>query len=97
MSTPEPQPVSDADRLRAEVERETGRLDAARQARPTLLAHTMYLGALGLAFIIPVVVGAYLGHWLDSESPGYSVRWTLSLLGLGVAVGGVNLYLMIRV
>ena len=51
------------------------------------MAQTVYLGTLGLVFVLPVVAGAYLGRWLDQQLAGYSVRWTLSLLLLGVAVG----------
>jgi ATP synthase protein I len=43
-----------------------------------------------------VVAGAYLGRWLDSLLPGYSLRWTLSLIFLGLVVGGVNVYLYVR-
>lgn len=96
MSTREPRRVADEDRLRARVERDAGRLEEARRARPTLLAQTVYLGVLGLLFVVPVVAGAYLGHWLDSAAAGYSVRWTLSLIALGIVVGAVNVYLLIR-
>ena len=51
---------------------------------------------LGLLFVLPVIGGAYLGHWLDSQASGYSVRWTLSLIVLGVIVGAVNVYLYIK-
>ena len=40
--------------------------------------------------------GAYLGHWLDGLVEGYSVRWTVSLILLGVFIGGLNVYLFIR-
>ena len=78
------------------VEREVARIRRAERERPTLLAQTVYLGSLGLVFVLPVVAGAYLGSWLDGLVEGYSVRWTLSLLFLGLVVGGVNVYLMIR-
>jgi ATP synthase protein I len=71
-------------------------MQRAERDRPTLLAHTVYIGTLGLVFVLPVVGCAYLGHWLDGLEPGYSFRWTLNLLLLGVAVGGINVYLMIR-
>jgi ATP synthase protein I len=46
--------------------------------------------------VLPVVAGAYLGHWLDGLAPGYSIRWTLSLLFLGLVIGGFNVYFLIR-
>lgn len=68
----------------------------AEHEQSTLLAQTVYLGTLGLLFVAPVVGGAYLGRWLDGLAEGYSVRWTLSLILLGVFVGIVNVYLFIR-
>ena len=68
----------------------------AERDRPTLLAQTVYIGTLGLVFVLPVVGGAYLGRWLDSLASGYSIRWTVSLILLGVMVGMINAYLLIR-
>lgn len=68
----------------------------AERDRPTLLAQTVYIGTLGLVFVLPVVGGAYLGRWLDSLASGYSIRWTVSLILLGVMVGMINVYLLIR-
>ena len=68
----------------------------AEHDRPTLLAQTVYIGTLGLVFVLPVVGGAYLGRWLDSLASGYSIRWTVSLILLGVMVGMINAYLLIR-
>jgi ATP synthase protein I len=47
-------------------------------------------------FVLPVVGGAYLGQWLDGLSQGYEVRWTVSLIVLGVFIGAVNVYFFIR-
>jgi ATP synthase protein I len=84
------------DRLRRRVEQQARRMKQAERDRATLLSQTVYVGTLGLVFVIPVVGGAYLGRWLDSLASGYSMRWTLSLLFLGIAVGAVNVYLLIR-
>lgn len=64
--------------------------------RPTLLAQTAYIGTLGLLFVLPVVAGAYLGRWLDGLAAGYSIRWTLSMIFLGVIIGAFNVYIFIR-
>jgi ATP synthase protein I len=69
--------------------------DAERE-RPTLMAQTVYLGTLGLVFVLPVIGGAYLGNWLDSMVEGYSMRWTLSLIVVGLVVGAINVWLLIR-
>ena len=68
----------------------------AEHDRPTLLSQTVYIGTLGLVFVLPVVGGAYLGRWLDSLASGYSIRWTVSLILLGVMLGMINVYLLIR-
>jgi ATP synthase protein I len=82
--------------LKKQVERQARRMKKAERQRPTLIAETVYIGTLGLLFVLPVVVGAYLGHWLDSMASGYSMRWTLSLILLGVFIGAVNVYLFVK-
>ncbi|HEU4683436.1 MAG TPA: AtpZ/AtpI family protein [Nitrospira sp.] len=84
------------DELKRHVSEQLGRMQQADKDRPTLLAQTAYLGTLGLLFVLPVVLGAYLGRWLDEMVDGYSLRWTLSLIILGVALGAVNVYLFIK-
>ncbi len=83
-------------RLSKDIVRKVQRMKKADEERPTLLAQTIFLGTLGLVLVIPIVAGAYLGRWLDSMLDGYSIRWTLSLLFLGVIVGAFNVYLMMR-
>lgn len=84
------------DRLAKRVEQQAQRMQRAERERPTLMAQTVFLGTLGLMFVLPVVAGAYLGHWIDTKLAGYSMRWTLSLLFLGVGIGAFNVYWMIR-
>lgn len=87
-----PQP----DDLRKQVERQVWRMKKAQRERQTLIGQTVYIGTLGLLFVLPVIVGAYLGKWLDSLVAGYSIRWTVSLILVGVMVGAINVYLLIR-
>ena len=82
--------------LRQAVERQAKRMRKAEHERPTLIGQTVFLGTLGLLFVLPVVGGAYLGIWLDSLVSGYSTRWTMSLILLGIFIGGLNVYLFIR-
>ena len=49
-----------------------------------------------LMFVVPVVAGAYLGRWIDGLFEGYSIRFTISLIVLGVGIGAVNVYLFVR-
>ncbi|MCB1713860.1 MAG: AtpZ/AtpI family protein [Candidatus Competibacteraceae bacterium] len=83
-------------RLKTQLERQAKRMQKAERERPTLLAETVYLGTLGLLFVLPVVGGAYLGRWLDTQAAGYSLHWTLNLILLGVMLGALNVYLFIR-
>ena len=82
--------------LKKQVERQAQRMQKAERERPTLISQTVYIGTLGLLLVLPVVAGAYMGHWLDGLAAGYSVRWTVSLILLGVMVGALNVYLFIR-
>ncbi|MEN8261445.1 MAG: AtpZ/AtpI family protein [Pseudomonadota bacterium] len=72
------------------------RLKKAAFERHTVLASVSYLGVLGLVFVLPVIAGAYLGSWLDNLSAGYSLRWTMSLIILGIVVGIMNVYFLLR-
>jgi ATP synthase protein I len=82
--------------LDREVERQARRMQKADRERPTIVGQTVYVGTLGLLIVLPMIGGAYLGHWLDGLVQGYSIRWTVSLILLGVFVGGTNVYLFIR-
>ena len=88
--------MSNNNQLRKRVEQQARRMKQAEKDRPTLTSQTVYIGTLGLMFILPVVGGAYLGLWLDGLMEGYSIRWTLSMLFLGIIIGASNVYLLIR-
>ncbi len=88
--------MSSNEQLRKRVEQQARRMKQAEKDRPNLISQTVYIGTLGLVLVLPIVGGAYLGRWLDSMADGYSIRWTLSMLFLGVIIGAVNVYLFIR-
>lgn len=88
--------MSDKEKLRKQVEAQAKRIKNAEEHKDTWLSSTVFLGTLGIVFILPVIVGAYLGHWLDERFSDFSVSWTISLVIIGVIVGGINVYLMIR-
>lgn len=89
-------PIAGQEELEREVEKQRERLERAEKDRPTLLAQTVHIGVLGLLFVLPVVGGAYLGRWIDGLFEGYSMRWTLSMIFIGVVVGAVNVYFFVR-
>lgn len=84
------------DKLEMQIEKDVQRLERAEKEHPTVLAQTAYVGVLGLLIVLPVVGGAYLGQWIDSHFEGYSMRWTLSFIFLGIVIGAVNVYYFIR-
>ncbi|HEU5451940.1 MAG TPA: AtpZ/AtpI family protein [Terriglobales bacterium] len=82
--------------LKGRLAAQTERMRRAARERPTLLAQASFFSGLGLAMALPIVAGAYLGHWLDDRLAGYSVRWTVGFLLLGVAIGAFNVYWLIK-
>lgn len=89
-------PVTDKKDLKEKIERQARRMKKAELEHPTLIAQTVYIGTLGLLFVLPIIAGAYIGHWIDNQISGYSVEWTTSLIIVGVLIGGINVYLFIR-
>jgi len=86
----------DRRRLQATVERDMERKKRAQRSAATVLARTAYLGTLGLMLVLPIVLGAYLGNWLDGHAKGFSFSWTVSLIVIGVFVGTMNVFLFVR-
>ena len=91
-----PDAIRTEEKLKTEVQRDIDRLARAKREKRTVLAQTIYLGTLGVMLALPIVVGAYLGNWLDDKLQGYSVSWTITLILLGVFVGAMNVYLLIK-
>jgi ATP synthase protein I len=88
--------MDNGERLRANIEKQAQRIAQAEKERPTLLAQTVFLGTLALLLVVPMVGGAYLGQWLDSQMTGYSERWTISLLIAGLMIGVWSVYVYIK-
>ncbi len=84
------------EKWRREVHRDSERLKEAERERRSLLAQSVFLGTLSVLFLLPLIGGAYLGRWLDGLNEGYSVRWTINMIILGLAVGIFNVYVFIR-
>lgn len=84
------------EQLRKKVELQAKRMKKAEKDRPTLMSQTAYIGTLGLILVLPLIAGAYFGRWLDSQLAGYSIRWTMSMLFVGLVIGAINVYLFIR-
>lgn len=87
---------TDDSKLQQRLAQQAKRIKKAEHEKPTVLAQTVFTGTLGLLLVLPIVGGAYIGHWLDGLEPQYSVRWTLGMIMLGVVIGSINVYLFIR-
>ena len=83
-------------KLEQSVQKQVRRMRQAQKERRTLLGQSVYLGTIGVIFVLPVIAGAYFGRWLDGLSRGYQVHWTVSMIFLGVVVGWVNVYYFVR-
>ncbi|MDO8293110.1 MAG: AtpZ/AtpI family protein [Gallionella sp.] len=84
------------EQLRRAVEKQVKRMQRAEKERPTLLAQSVFMGTLALLFVLPMILGAYLGNWLDNMAQGYSIYWTIGLLLAGLVVGVINVYIFVR-
>ncbi len=83
-------------KLIVQLRQDLRRLEHQSHRPVTWLGMVLYGGTLGLLFVVPIILGAYLGRWLDGLVTGYSVRWTLSLILLGIGLGGYNVWHFLR-
>jgi len=83
-------------KLQQTVNAEAQRIKQAEKQKHSLLIYSSFAGVLGMVLVLPIVVGAYLGRWLDSFDTGFSISWTISLIFVGVVVGAVNVYYLIK-
>jgi len=54
-----------------------------------------YLTSLGWLLALPIAAGVLAGHYLDRRL-GTGSRWTLALLGAGIALGALEAWLAAR-
>jgi ATP synthase protein I len=52
------------------------------------------MGLIGWSVVVPTLLGAAFGIWLDNRHPG-SHSWTLALLVAGLAIGCLNAWLWV--
>ncbi len=52
------------------------------------------MGLIGWSVVVPALLGAALGTWLDKQHPGHH-SWTLALLVGGLALGCLNAWLWV--
>ena len=65
------------------------KLKAQRSATPGVWFGLGMMGLIGWSVVVPTLLGAALGIWLDNRHPG-SHTWTLMLLVIGLVIGCLN-------
>ncbi len=84
-STPKSEPTL-AEEVGAKAAR---KLRARRHATPGVWFGLGMMGLIGWSVVVPTLLGAALGLWLDSRHRGKHA-WTLALLVAGLAIGCWN-------
>ncbi|HSI47634.1 MAG TPA: AtpZ/AtpI family protein [Ideonella sp.] len=62
---------------------------ARRSGEPGVWTGLGAMGLIGWSVVVPTLLGAALGIWLDAHDPGRH-RWTLALLVAGLVLGCAN-------
>ena len=82
--------MNDDPTLAAQVGAKAARkLKARRKVRPVVWSGLGMMGLIGWSVVVPTLLGAGLGVWLDEHHPGKHA-WTLALLMAGLALGCLN-------
>ena len=78
------------DRWAGQVARQAARkLQTRRAGAPGVWSGLGMMGLVGWSVVVPTLLGAALGRWLDDRQPG-THSWTLALLVAGLALGCLN-------
>ena len=84
------QPLKPKPPLSQEVGAKAARkLRAQRHVTRTVWFGLGMMGLIGWSVVVPTLLGAALGHWLDKNHPGPH-QWTLALIVAGLAIGCMN-------
>ena len=75
-----------ADKVGAKADR---RLEARRDGAPGVWFGLGMMGLVGWSVVVPTLLGAALGRWLDDRHAG-THSWTLALLVAGLVLGCAN-------
>ena len=69
--------------------KETRKLRAQRKTTETIWSGLGMMGLVGWSVVVPTLIGAALGVWLDKHYPA-THSWMLTLLVVGLTIGCVN-------
>ncbi|MDP1863570.1 MAG: AtpZ/AtpI family protein [Thiobacillus sp.] len=87
---PETKPTPVESKFSQQVgEKAARKLKAQRHVTQTVWSGLGMMGLVGWSVVVPTLLGAALGIWIDEHYPG-SHSWTLALLTIGLGLGCVN-------
>ena len=66
------------------------KLAARRASSGSLWRGLGMMGLIGWSVVVPTLLGAALGHWLDQRAAPATHSWTIALLFAGLALGCLN-------
>jgi ATP synthase protein I len=69
--------------------KESRMLNAQRKGVRSVWLGFGMIGLIGWSVVVPTLLGAWLGRWLDTVHPG-KPSWTMALLFAGLFVGCLN-------
>jgi ATP synthase protein I len=85
-----PNDLTPSDRLAEQVGAKAERkLRARRDGAPGVWSGLGMMGLIGWSVVVPTLLGAALGLWIDSHHPG-NHPWSLALLMAGLVLGCLN-------
>jgi len=88
------EPQSELAKLKPSLSQEVGakaarKLKARRKSAQGVWFGLGMMGLIGWSVVVPTLLGAALGIWLDRHHPGKHA-WTLALLVAGLSIGCLN-------
>jgi ATP synthase protein I len=87
---PDRKPSDTAPTLAGQIgDKATRKLKARRNPPPGVWFGLGMMGLIGWSVVVPTLLGAALGLWLDEQHPG-DHSWTLALLVGGLTLGCFN-------
>jgi len=97
VSRPRPDLEPAQQKMLGEVARKAERkLQAQGQRERSIWFGLGMFGLVGWAVAVPTLLGIALGVWLDARWPAEQLSWTLTFLGLGIALGCLNAWYWVQ-
>ena len=94
MSEPTRKPSNTESSIAGQVGANAARKIKARRSTQGVWFGLGMMGLIGWSVVVPTLLGAAIGVWLDRHYPG-GRSWTLALLVAGLALGCLNAWLWV--